>query len=160
MIISHERFYNIALSDDDILEMAVLLESVVEGLGDWYLDTDPDGEIQRDLVAAGRLFWERRGCIRADMRNGLGASPSPSSRETSAPAGTTVLRSQRLSRGWSQKGVAAAVGLSQGHVCFLESGRLKRPDRIRPATRAGFESLFGVPLHELLQPERCSGDLS
>jgi hypothetical protein len=158
MIISHERFYNIAVSDDDILEMAVLLESVVAGLGDWYLDTDPDGEIQRDLVAAGRLFWERRGCIRADMSDGLAVPSSSLSQESSVPAGT-VLRSQRLSRGWTQKQVGVVVGLSQSSIHSLESGKLKRPDRIRPATRAGFESLFGVPLHELLQPERCSRDL-
>jgi hypothetical protein len=64
MIICHERFsrfYGVTLTDDDLLEMSELLESVCPGLGCWYLDLDP--EFQKDDLAGGLLFWQDRGEI-------------------------------------------------------------------------------------------------
>lgn len=58
MIPCRERFYEVALTDDDLLEMGEALESVCPGLGCWYLDLDP--EFQRDVLAGGKLFWEQK----------------------------------------------------------------------------------------------------
>lgn len=61
MIISSERFYSVTVTDDDLLEVSEALESVHEGLGEWFLSHDI--EFQRDLLSIGLLFWQDKGEI-------------------------------------------------------------------------------------------------
>lgn len=62
-----DQFYSIQVSDDDLIEVAEMLESVCPGLGDWFIDLDV--EFQKDLIATGRLFWEkRRGPCKCDCK--------------------------------------------------------------------------------------------
>lgn len=67
------EFYGIALSDDHVLEAAEVLENACPGLGDWFLNLDPDGEFQRDLLAGANIFWENRkgacGCSTIQSQN-------------------------------------------------------------------------------------------
>ncbi len=159
------KFYGIELTDDHVLEMAELLESVCPGLGDRYLDCNPDGEFQRDLLAGAKLFWERRKAPCQCACNGKAKSKRPVSRSPrpSSPSngtGPTLLRTCRKSRGLSQAGLAKIVGSSQAAVWRWEHLGLQRLERVKPYFRANVESYFGKPFDELVKPvERPNSDM-
>jgi len=156
------EFYGIEFGDDHVLEMAELLESVCPGLGDWYLDLDPEGEFQRDLLASAKLFWERQKglckCPRAGKTKAGRVKPRPR-RHSPSPnrKGPTLLQSCRQSRGLSQHQFVKIVGVTQPSIWRWEHGELRQPKSVRAYTRANLEAFFGKPLGELLKPSEQSG---
>jgi DNA-binding XRE family transcriptional regulator len=138
------EFYRIELSDDDVLEAAELLENVCPGLGDWYLDLDPDGEFQRDLLAGAKMFWAKR--------NGSKGIPSerPPFRRGRVSHGTAPFTDCRLARGLSQRTLAQMIGTTQATVSRLENGVIIHTDYIGENIRSGLERVFQVPVDQLL----------
>lgn len=145
------EFYGIELSDDNVLQMAEIMEGACPGLGDWFLNLDPDGEFQRDLIAAGKLFWQKRGgCKRVSPE-------SRSSKRAKKPVDsgarvTTTLRLHRESLGLDVAEFAARVGIHQVTLRRLEMGAFKHAYRIHSKTRRRLEALCRKSIEELLRP--------
>lgn len=144
-----DQFYAVQVSDDDILEMAELLESVCDGLGTWFLDIDE--EFQKDLLAGGRLFWERRKSSRKRTSSAKSKTDNPSpSLSHAVSAGTAPLTTFRVSRGLSQSGLARLIDIPQATISRIEHGGFTRTDKIRKHVRSALERFFELPLEELV----------
>lgn len=65
---------------------------------------------------------------------------------------TTVLRRERMARGWTTRELAAAAGISRQQLWKLEFGHVN-PDRSQARIRAGLVRALGVPFEILAAPD-------
>lgn len=149
------EFYGIELTDDDLIEVSEMLESVCPGLGCWFLDHDV--EFQRDMLAGAKLFWERRegpckchSSAARDLSNGNGNQYIPQTTRDRTP-----LRIHRQQLGLTQEQFAKRIGIGSATLFRLESGYFRHVGTIHGKTRQKLESTCGRPLEELVRPVNC-----